>query len=151
LEQLARKSLKGKTMSTYRSQVRDQRIADDFLSDTSLNCSANGCPNRWSYDAGTRLCTAHAAAQHHDWERVSYEQRSAVTERVMRRPAQPTPIPMSKDERVATLRNLADVFKANPLRGWVADLQAKKDAGAYLTHAQRTMLRDATGIQPEWP
>ena len=137
-------------MSTYRSQVRDQRIADDFLGDSSLNCSANGCPNRWSFDAGTRLCTAHAGAQPHDWERVSYEQRRAVTERAMRRPAQPTPIrPMSKAEKVATLRNLADVFKAKPARGWIADLQAKKDSGAYLTHAQRTMLKDATGHQPE--
>jgi len=128
----------------------DRKVADDFLGDTSLNCSAHGCPNRWSFDAGTRLCTAHAGAQPHDWERVSYEQRSAVTERAMRRPSQPTPIrPMGKVEKIATLRNLADVFKAKPARGWIADLQAKKDSGAYLTHAQRTMLKDATGHQPE--
>ena len=137
-------------MSTYRSQVRDQRIADDFHGDSSLNCSAHGCPNRWSFDCGTRLCTAHAAAQPHDWERVSYEQRSAVTERAMRRPAQPTPIrPPTHAEKIDTLKNLASVFKAKPARGWIADLQAKKDAGQYLTHAQRTMLKDATGLQPE--
>jgi hypothetical protein len=136
-------------MSTFGS-LRDKRIADDFIGDTSLNCSAHGCPNRWSFDAGTRLCTAHAGAQPHDWERVSYEQRSAVTERAMRRPAQPTPIrPPTHDEKIATLKNLASVFKAKPARGWIADLQAKKDSGAYLTHAQRTMLKDAMGHQPE--
>ena len=128
----------------------DRKVADDFLGDTGLNCTAHGCPNRWSFDAGTKLCTAHAADQPHDWARVTAEQLDAQTERAVRRPAQPTPIrPMSKAEKVATLRNLADVFKAKPARGWIADLQAKKDAGQYLTHAQRTMLRDATGIQPE--
>jgi len=130
----------------------DRKVADDYLGDTSLNCSAHGCPNRWSYDAGTKLCTAHAGAQPHNWSRVTAEQLDAHTARAVRRPAQPTPIrPMSKVEKIATLRNLADVFKAKPARGWIADLQAKKDAGAYLTHAQRTMLRDATGIQPELP
>lgn len=137
-------------MSTYRSQVRDQRIADDFHGDSSLNCAAHGCPNRWSFDAGTKLCTAHAAAQPHDWSRVTAEQLDAQTERAMRRPAQPTPIrPPTHAEKIATLKSLASVFKAKPARGWIADLQAKKDAGQYLTHAQRTMLRDATGIQPE--
>lgn len=136
-------------MSTFGS-LRDKRIADEFIGDTGLNCSASGCPNRWSYDAGTKLCTAHAAAQPHDWSRVTAEQLDAQTERAMRRPTQPTPIrPMSKAEKVATLRDLADAFKAQPPRRWVAILQAKKDAGEYLTHAQRTMLRDATGIQPE--
>ena len=136
-------------MSTFGS-LRDKRIADEFIGDTGLNCTASGCPNRWSFDAGTKLCTAHAGAQPHDWARVTAEQLDAQTERAMRRPAQPTPIrPMSKAEKVATLRNLADVFKAKPARGWIADLQAKKDRGEYLTHAQRTMLKDATGIQPE--
>lgn len=136
-------------MSTFGS-LRDKRIADEFIGDTGLNCTASGCPNRWSYDAGTKLCTAHAGAQPHDWSRVTAEQLDAQTERAMRRPAQPTPIrPPTHAEKIATLKNLASVFKAKPARGWVADLQAKKDAGQYLTHAQRTMLKDATGIQPE--
>lgn len=128
----------------------DRKVADDFLGDTGLNCSAHGCPNRWSFDAGTKLCTAHAAAQPHDWSRVTAEQLDAQTERAMRRPAQPTPIrPMSKAEKVTTLRDLADAFKAQPPRRWIAILQAKKESGEYLTHAQRTMLKDATGLQPE--
>ena len=128
----------------------DRKVADDFLGDTSLNCSAHGCPNRWSFDAGTKLCTAHAGAQPHDWSRVTAEQLDAQTQRAMRRPAQPTPIrPPTHDEKISTLKNLASVFKAKPARGWIADLQAKKEAGAYLTQAQRTMLRDATGHQPE--
>lgn len=128
----------------------DRKVADDFLGDTGLNCSAHGCPNRWSYDAGTRLCTAHAGAQPHDWSRVTAEQLDAQTERAMRPPAQPTPIrPPTHTEKIATLKNLASVFKSRPSRVWVADLQAKKDAGEYLTHAQRTMLKDATGLQPE--
>jgi hypothetical protein len=136
-------------MSTFGS-LRDKRIADEFIGDTSLNCSAHGCPNRWSFDAGTKLCTAHAGAQPHDWSRVTAEQLDAQTQRAMRRPAQPTPIrPPTHDEKISTLKNLASVFKAKPARGWIADLQAKKEAGAYLTQAQRTMLRDATGHQPE--
>lgn len=128
----------------------DRKMADDFLGNTGLNCTASGCPNRWSFDAGTKLCRAHAAAQPHDWSRVTAEQLDAQTERAMRRTAQPTPIrPPTHAEKIATLRNLADVFKAKPARGWIADLQARKDAGQYLTHFQRTMLRDATGLQPE--
>jgi hypothetical protein len=135
--------------SSFESFV-DRKVADDFLSDTGLSCSAHGCPNRWSIDVGSRLCTAHAGAQPHDWERVSYEQRSAVTERARRGPAKPAQIrPFTHDEKIATLKSLASVFKAKPARGWIADLQAKKDAGQYVTHAQRTMLKDAQGIQPE--
>ena len=134
--------------SSFESFV-DRKVADDFLSDSGLGCSAHGCPNRWSFDAGTKLCTAHAAAQPHDWARVTAEQLDAQTQRAMRRPLQPTPIrPPTHAEKIDTLKNLASVFKAKPARGWIADLQAKKDAGQYLTHAQRTMLKDASGIQP---
>lgn len=139
-------------MSSYSDLKRDQRTADAFYGDAALNCSAHGCPNRWSYDAGTKLCTAHAAAQPHDWARVTAEQLDAQAELAVRQPSRPIPIrPLSHAEKIATLRKLAAVFKAKPSRGWIADLQARKDAGEYLTAAQRTMLRDAKGILPEAP
>ena len=36
-----------------------------------LMCQAHGCPNRWSVDRGSRLCSAHAWEEPHKWQKVA--------------------------------------------------------------------------------
>ena len=127
---------------------QDKKVADAFGADTSLNCGANSCPNRWSIDAGDgRLCTAHSRVPVHQWSLVTQEQQYAETERVRlaQRPKLVPPV-VTQAEKVAILTSMNKMLpKAD--KGWAHQLKARQEAGEYLTAAQRQMWRDALGAQ----
>lgn len=127
---------------------QDRKVADEYGVDTSLNCHANGCPNRWSIDGGEgRLCTTHSRVPMHQWGLVTQEQQHAETERARQaqRP-QLVPRPVTQAEKVAILTSMQRILpKAD--KGWAHALKARQDAGEYLTASQRQMVRDALGVQ----
>ena len=127
---------------------QDQKVADEYGVDTSLNCGAHGCPNRWSIDAGDgRLCTAHSRVGVAQWSLVTQEQQFSETER-MRQAQRPKLVPpiVTQAEKVAILTSMNKILpKAD--KGWAHQLKARQEAGEYLTAAQRQMWRDALGSQ----
>lgn len=127
---------------------QDRKVADEYGVDTSLNCGARGCPNRWSIDGGEgRLCTAHSRVPMHQWGLVTQEQQHAETERA-RQSQRPTAVPrhVTQAEKVAILTSMQRILpKAD--KGWAHALKARQDAGEYLTAAQRQMVRDTLGGQ----
>lgn len=127
---------------------QDKQVADACGIDTSLNCCANGCPNRWSIDMGDgRMCTAHSRVGVAQWGQVTQEQQYAETERVRlaQRPKLVPPI-VTQAEKVAILTSMQKILpKAD--KGWAHQLKARQEAGEYLTAAQRQMWRDALGSQ----
>lgn len=127
---------------------QDRKVADEYGVDTSLNCGARGCPNRWSIDGGEgRLCTAHSRAPMHQWGLVTQEQQHAETERARQsqRPAAELRH-VTQAEKVAILTSMQRILpKAD--KGWAHALKARQDAGEYLTAAQRQMVRDTLGGQ----
>lgn len=142
-------------MSTYRSRVADQRVADDAIADRSLLCSASGCPNRWSLNFGKPLCRAHAFAEPHQWPQVTQEQLDAETDRALAAAApklQATVTHWSMADKRALLKRLREVF-ATPVdpRAWARNLRDRERSGARLTQAQRTAWRAVLQAAPTFP
>lgn len=132
------------------SARRDAAIADEVHADAALLCCANGCPNRWSYDAGAgRMCTAHAAADRRYWPQITQEQQDAETQRAFdRQHAAPTPVRhVGRAERVEILQSLRRVLNrvAKPGRAWAEALRLREQQGDKLPQASRDMWRAALG------
>jgi hypothetical protein len=103
-------------------------------------CSAHGCPNRWAVDTGSRLCSAHAWAQPHEWPRITeaqYQKRKPIID-------QTPPKRMTQEEKVATLHALRNLVKNPPdPKAWAHRLKAREQAGEHLTTIQREAWRTA--------
>ncbi len=141
--------------STF-DESRDQAVADHggyargYSPD--MMCSAHGCPNRWSVDAGAgRLCSAHAWASTHDWPRITQAQIDAETQRAIdaqspkeaHRYVTPDPAKLHR-----YLRKMSDAIRnaqRNP-RAWADRLREREEAGEMLTIAQREAWRSVRGL-----
>lgn len=132
---------------------RDQRIADSAtdIDDRPLRCTANGCPNRWSVDAGKgRCCSAHAWAEQHHWPQITQEQLDAETERAMRqqypvetqRQARPD-VPRLREQLVAMAHALRGA--TTNARAWAHRLRAREQRGERINDVQRAAWREALG------
>lgn len=56
-----------------------KKTAEVMADDSSLMCSARGCPMRWSVDFGKgKLCTWHDITAPHSWPALTEELRSGV-------------------------------------------------------------------------
>ena len=128
------------------SSKSDQIAADSVYVDRALMCSAAGCPNRWSVDAGGgRLCSAHAWASHHEWPSITNEQLDAETQRAIdaqtpreaQRFVKPDPVKLSR--YLAKLAAGIRDAQRDP-RGWARALRERQEAGERLTQAQIDML-----------
>jgi hypothetical protein len=130
--------------STF-DESRDYRIANESSADRALMCCANGCPNRWSVDAGNgRSCSAHAWAGQHLWPRITQEQLDAETSRALRNAAPPAPIPVDmRRVRDALRRYQAAVSRPGMSRQWAHRLKDREARGDALTPTQREMWRAA--------
>jgi len=130
---------------------RDQRIADETGIAQALMCTAHGCPNRWSVDAGNgKLCSAHAWVEPHLWPQISQEQQDAETERAWeasKAGPKPEVRHWSKAEKVAVLRELRTLFTGQTKhpRAWAFALRDREQRGEKLSIAQREMWRAAIG------
>lgn len=133
------------------SSKSDQIAADSFHVDRALMCSAAGCPNRWSVDAGGgRLCGAHAWASPHEWPSITSEQLDAETQRALdaqtpreaQRFVKPDPEKLSRylGKLSAGIRDA----QRDP-RGWAKALRKRQEAGERLTQAQLDMLAGRFG------
>lgn len=95
---------------TYRSRAADQRVADEFSAGQDLMCSAQGCPHRWSVDAGSgKLCSWHAWSEPHRWPQITQERIDALADRALRKQREEVkqlPRSMSHAEKMQTLRNM---------------------------------------------
>jgi hypothetical protein len=139
------------TTSTRPSRT-DQRVADEAAVDQSLLCSAHGCPNRWSVDAGHgKACRAHAWAQPHDWPQITVEQQDAETDRALRamqpplHQATPTPDPGRLRRVLARLR--LDSGSRTPAMKVAERLRAMA-AQRHLNPAQAEMLKACESRNP---
>lgn len=124
-------------------ESRDQRIAEEVNSDRKLMCSAAGCPNRWTVDAGNgRACSAHAWADAKQWPAITREQQARESDRAMYGATTQKPVRyVSKAEaleKLATLRLGSEPM--NPI-GWALKLKERDEAGERLTITQREMYQ----------
>ena len=128
--------------------------------DHRLMCTAHGCPNRWSVDDGTRMCSAHYHAPFADWPAVTQAQQWAETDRAqaaansdlmppkVRDPGAPLLAPvhaaLSAEQKQRVREGFAKLIRADRGgRAWALDLQVRDDRGDSITPTQRTMYRDA--------
>lgn len=137
-------------MSTYREK-RDQRIADDHGTDSSLMCRAQGCPNRWSVSAESgACCSAHAWADPHHWPAITQHQLNAETDRVMRRQypvetqRQAVPDVRRLRGQLAAMAHALRGATANP-RAWAHRLRGREQRGEALNDTQRAVWRQVLG------
>jgi hypothetical protein len=118
----------------------------------SRMCSAKGCPNPWSIEAGDgKLCGAHASAPSSEWPAVTQAEIWAQTDRARETPPEQVeqPLELTRSdafelaERLDQLRQM--LRNREPLQplGWVAALRRREQAGEPLTLAQRQMWRAA--------
>jgi len=137
---------------------RDAAIANEVHADRTLMCTANGCPNRWSVDAGNgRLCSAHAWVEQHHWPQVTQEQLDAETDRALRAAARgpkQAPRRLSREEKVEILGRLREV--ANRIRGgdgtsWARSIVERSRSGVRVTPAALQMAQDALRARPQLP
>lgn len=152
--------------SAQSRQRRDQRAADELPPDHGLMCQAQGCPNRWSVDAGSgRLCSAHAWVGRHLWPQITQEQQDAETERVYqaqfpRRAPSPEVTISAKAEAIARLQGLVAAMRGNQRDGrqWARRLrycELKRDGvlpnGQRMTQYQRDAWRSVLGTGAAQP
>lgn len=125
---------------------RDMAMAETAYADAALQCSVQGCPNRWSSDFGRRLCSAHAAADPADWPAVARHQADAQTDRAYRRQSlrPPSPAPLSVEDKRAALQRLRSLFlQPVDARAWARRLRDREAAGEALSQVQRQAWRYA--------
>lgn len=149
--------------SAQSRQRRDQRAADELPPDHGLMCQAQGCPNRWSVDAGSgRLCSAHAWVGRHLWPQITQEQQDAETERVYRAqfPAQRAAPIVDKGAAIAALRAFVASLRSSQRDGrqWARRLrycELKRDGvlpnGQRMTQYQRDAWRSVLGTGAAQP
>jgi hypothetical protein len=143
-------------MSEYSNQRRDKAIAKEVQTgDVGYTpdqmCSAKGCPNRWSVDAGKgKLCSAHHSVDDkpHLWPQITQEERDLEVMRAQHQPAPKAP-PLTREDKLAILERLRTVTRrmsgdgpADP-KAWARALMRAEEEGERLTFAQRTMWRAA--------
>lgn len=125
-------------MTTYRSRAADRQAVDDHDANRDLMCAANGCPHRWSVDAGAgRLCSFHAWAPAHRWPQITQERLDAMAERahVAAQPKPPVPA-FSREEKTQILRKLAEFVrepKTGGRRKWAHRIVERAEAGEHIS------------------
>ena len=141
--------------TAYSRTKRDQRVADEvgdeIAAEATLRCIADGCPSRWSVDAGRgRLCSAHAWAAARDWPAITDHAR-ALAEYGDPQRADPVPVEaVTAREALTKLRAfLADRGRQSDPRRWAKRLryiEQHRDGvmprtGLRMTPAQREAWR----------
>lgn len=130
-------------------ELRDQMAVEDAQRDTSLMCSAHGCPNRWSVDTG-HLCSAHAWSEPARWPEVTQQQRDNETQRAIEASAPKVAPRYIKPDPVKLRRYLTKLSdgirnaQRNP-RAWSVALKEREEAGEVLTAAQREAWHSVHG------
>jgi hypothetical protein len=102
-------------------------------------CKAKGCPNPWSVDMGSKLCSAHAWSQPHQWPRITEEQYQKPS---------PEPKPAQRvyrlNEKMKVLQDLRNLFnQPQDMKAWAHKLKAREKSGERLTSQQREAWRIA--------
>lgn len=119
---------------------QDQRAIEAAASDRTLDCQADGCPNRWSVEIDARrLCSAHAWSDPHLWPRITQEQRDYLADCARRSAGQKADTPRLSDaEKGALLRELRVIARGRDanLREWASRLLERHQGGERLTKAQ---------------
>jgi hypothetical protein len=125
-------------------EFNDGRTAENANADRRLMCSAHGCPNRWSVDPGQPLCSAHYHADPITWQRVTWEQQEAETDRAYKAqlPRQPKHVQLlTREQKLDALDRMRLVCRPNPdPRAWVTRLLERQARGEQLSAAQRDAL-----------
>ena len=124
------------------SQSKAKYEESKNLENNDSFCKAKGCPNRWAVDMGSRLCSAHAWSQPHQWPRITEEQYQKPS---------PEPKPASRvytlEEKMKALQDLRDLFKQpQDMKAWAHKLKAREKAGERLTSQQREAWRTALRV-----
>ena len=127
---------------SYESRQAD-RALDDMAAEKHLMCQAHECPNRWTVDRGSRLCSAHAWAAPEDWAAVTQKMIDLlVTPRVAEKNA---PAPVSDAQKGEILARLRRRNETKSFKAWAYALQRRHEAGEPLSKQQidsyRTALR----------
>lgn len=136
----------------YSSRAADQRIVEEVEADAAAMCTASGCPNRWTVDFGTRLCGAHSGADPLEWPEITQRLADAAAEAAFRNQGgrqQATHRHFSTVDKKAVGQRLRAALRNQGGRQWAERLRDRELRGERLNQAQRTMWRDALGVQHE--
>ena len=119
-------------LNSWKNKVEEPEHNDSF-------CIAKGCPNRWAVDMGSRLCSAHAWSQPHQWPRITEEQYQKPSPE-----AKPAPRVYTLEEKMKALQDLRNLLKQpQDMKAWAHKLKAREKAGERLTSQQREAWRTA--------
>jgi hypothetical protein len=145
------------------SYKRDKAIANEVEQGDKgytpdLMCTARGCPNRWSVDAGKgRLCSAHHSVDDypHLWPQITQQELDLEIDRAQR--PRPLPaMPLTRADKTAillrlqaTINTLRTPSQPRDHKRWARDLMRSEEDGERLTHAQRTMWRQALNLEAQ--
>jgi hypothetical protein len=135
-------------MSLVKAKNRVQTAPEGDVDDRgiSLDCQAQGCPNRWHVDMGNgRLCSFHDRAPKHLWPQITQEQLEAQTDRARHvTELQDQTQRMTRSQKLAILAKLRDLVTGRSFhpRAWAASLQRRRAAGERLSRAQRQCLAE---------
>jgi hypothetical protein len=101
-------------------KFKADEVIKDISDDKDLFCHAPECPNRWTVDNGSKLCTAHAWGNYRDWDSITTEQWSIYRSNGDKNnydaafAKKNTPVlPITQHEKQQILKNLAKLLKGN--------------------------------------
>lgn len=133
--------------------ARDNAIAEETISRSSLQCGARGCPSRWSVDAGSgRLCSAHAWVERRDWPRITQE---LIDDQVRRAVEAQNPQPelptWTRGQKLNLLQGLREAMAklqeaALDSKAWARRLRWREARGDRLTPFKREAWRNALRV-----
>lgn len=124
------------------NSFKTDKLVDDLAAEKSLMCQAHECPNRWSVDTGSKLCSAHAWADPSEWRHITHQEISKVITRQHATPKEVRPI--SEAEKRQILQNLRDVLKSpKDPKAWAHKLREREQNGEQLSGYQKQAWREA--------
>lgn len=118
----------------------------------ALFCQAQGCPYKWSVDAGNgRLCGEHAFAEPREWPVITEELQRRYFERQFDEEAQakaPPATTLTWAQKREILDQLRETLSSETKdhRVWAKRLREREEAGETLSLTRRQAWREALRV-----
>ena len=120
---------------------KPEQTQDFDVDSTELMCSAHECPNVWTVNMGTKLCSVHAWSDAKDWYKLT--DRLQMRKLIKNQPKVVDAVPKWSAEQIRmALEALKTLFGArSDPRQWAHSLKQREARGEPLSKLQKTMWR----------
>ena len=121
-----------------------KKIEDDMAQERESQCTAHGCPNRWSISEG-RLCSAHAWSNAKDWPKITDAEITKAAQRSNRKATPAAPArPVTEAEKRAAVESFRSLARGGTdPKHWAAKLKQRELDGEHLSLIQKRFWREA--------